>query len=1107
MKAHPTTPVRPLVAGQARGRAARIIFAAVMVLFCLGLVCSQAQPANDRFANRILLTGSNVVTTGSNVGATKEVGETNHVGLAGGASVWWKWTAPCSTNVTLSTAGSSFDTLLAVYTGPAIVALTPVASNNDDPSATDHTSTVIFKAISNQTYQIAVDGMGGATGWVQLLLTAQALNDRFANRLRLTGSNVVAIGSNAGATREVGEPDHAGIGSRASLWWEWTAPFSECFTISIAVSNSDTLLGVYTGSSVSALTEVARNDYYGGATNVTFSAISNQTYQIAVDTRYVTGSVRLQLQVAGPTQPVNDFFARRLVLTGTNLVATGSNVGATSEVGEPFGSDDPYYATGASVWWQWTAPSSDSFTISTAGSSFDTLLGVYTGSAVTALTEVASNDDDPAATDGTSKVTFSANANQTYQIAVDGYYDPSATGSVRLALSLSSQAQPVNDRFANRIRLTGSNVVANGSTVGADREPGEPKHAGQQGGASVWWEWTAPSSDSFTFSTAGSSFDTLLAVYTGSSVTALTEVVSNDEDPAAGSTSALTFSANANQTYQIAVEGYQGDSGSVQLQIGLCGQAQPVNDRFANRIVLTGTNVVATGTTVGATREPGEPTLAAVMRYAYNIYSYVSVWWEWTAPCTDNFTISTVGSNFPLALAVYTGSSVSALTEVAAAVYDPGAGVNTTRVVVNAISNQTYQIAVDVTQEHPDDTGSVQLLIQQGQPELVAWGVRDSYRNNSLGQVTLYPAYAPAGLSNVVAIATGERYSLALTAEGNVVAWGTLNVSDTPWGLIAYPAYVPDGLSNVVAIAAGGSHCLALTAGGRVVAWCPVSAIVNQTATNVPAGLNNVVAIAAGTVDYYSAYYLNPGRSTSLALTAAGRVVAWGEGGGTNVPAGLSNVVAIAAGGSHCLALTAAGRVVGWGDNSYGQTDVPAGLSNVVAIAAGGKHSLALTSEGRVVAWGDNYYGQTDVPAGLTNAVAIATGGDYRYSDSSYSLALTSEGRVVGWGGNYYGQTNVPKWLNGAVAIAAGGGSSSGHCLALTRQPAAPTPRLELSQGRFGLELRAQAAPGISCQLLRGSGLSGPWLPTQPVTCTNNVQLLCRPETTPPVQFFRLLRK
>jgi hypothetical protein len=210
----------------------------------------------------------------------------------------------------------------------------------------------------------------------------------------------------------------------------------------------------------------------------------------------------------------------------------------------------------------------------------------------------------------------------------------------------------------------------------------------------------------------------------------------------------------------------------------------------------------------------------------------------------------------------------------------------------------------------------------------------------------------------------------------------------------------------------------------------------------------------------------------------------------------LSNVVAIAAGGSHNLALTSEGRVVAWGDNGSGQTNVPSGLGNAVAISAGGYQSLALTSEGRVVTWGDDGSGQTNVSSGLSNVVAIAAG-------YNHSLALTSEGRVVGWGWNSFGQTDVPSGLSNVVAIAAGGSQN----LALLRQPTVPTPRLELSRGMSGLELQAHGVPGISCELLRASRLPGPWLPAEPVTFTNSIQLLRAPDASQPAQFFRLLRK
>jgi alpha-tubulin suppressor-like RCC1 family protein len=114
---------------------------------------------------------------------------------------------------------------------------------------------------------------------------------------------------------------------------------------------------------------------------------------------------------------------------------------------------------------------------------------------------------------------------------------------------------------------------------------------------------------------------------------------------------------------------------------------------------------------------------------------------------------------------------------------------------------------------------------------------------------------------------------------------------------------------------------------------------------------------------------------TPLAGHAAQEVAAWSWwnlSSNTNVPIGLSNVVAIAAGASHSVALTADGRVVAWGRGSA--TGVPTGLSNVVAIAAGNTHNVALMAEGRVVAWGCDDYGGTNLTSGLSNVVAIAAG-------------------------------------------------------------------------------------------------------------------------------------
>jgi hypothetical protein len=136
----------------------------------------------------------------------------------------------------------------------------------------------------------------------------------------------------------------------------------------------------------------------------------------------------------------------------------------------------------------------------------------------------------------------------------------------------------VNDNFANRITLSGSSITTTGTNVNATKETGEPKHAGNIGGKSVWWTWTAPASGTVTIDTTGSSFDTLLATYTGTSVSGLIAVTngSNDDNPAGGTTTSLVkFPVTAGTVYQIAVDGYNAASGNISLHINLA-MAAPV---------------------------------------------------------------------------------------------------------------------------------------------------------------------------------------------------------------------------------------------------------------------------------------------------------------------------------------------------------------------------------------------------------------------------------------------------------------------------------------------------------------------------------------------------
>lgn len=264
------------------------------------------------------------------------------------------------------------------------------------------------------------------------------------------------------------------------------------------------------------------------------------------------------LSSATAAAPANDAFGTAQRIDGPNGQLQGANAGATKELLEPNHAGEP---GGASVWYRWTAPKAGTVILDTDGSDFDTLLAVYTGLSVGLLGEAASNDDDIVSFPR-SRLVLPAAADTTYHIAVDGY--GGATGVIQLRWTLTT-GPPANDAFGDAMALSGSGDRRVTTNVLATKEAGEPAHAGRGGGASVWYRWTAPSRGIARFDTSGSDFDTLLAVYVGNAVGALLEVASNDDEPSIFPRSALMFETVAGTTYHIAVDGYDGAVGRIEL--------------------------------------------------------------------------------------------------------------------------------------------------------------------------------------------------------------------------------------------------------------------------------------------------------------------------------------------------------------------------------------------------------------------------------------------------------------------------------------------------------------------------------------------------------------
>jgi alpha-tubulin suppressor-like RCC1 family protein len=285
----------------------------------------------------------------------------------------------------------------------------------------------------------------------------------------------------------------------------------------------------------------------------------------------------------------------------------------------------------------------------------------------------------------------------------------------------------------------------------------------------------------------------------------------------------------------------------------------------------------------------------------------------------------------------------------------------------------------------------------------------------------------PPDLTNAVAVAAGQSFSLALRSDGTLRAWGMEGIStralsvlnppanDGSWSSYQRPFF--ESYDRIDEISAGTLHAVALkkrdsydtpktwawgiggngATGKDANGYYTYSGFTNTLGYSEGFGWRNVKAIAAGF--WYT-----------LVVREDGSVQAYGDVTNLAPPADLTNAIAVAAGFQHALAIRTNGTVVAWGNNLSGQTNVPAGLSGVIAVAGGRDHSLALRTNGTVVAWGGNAEGQASVPAGLTNVTAIAAG-DF------HSVALKSDGTVVAWGGNSSGQRNVPAALQPGTPV------------------------------------------------------------------------------------------
>ncbi len=278
----------------------------------LGVIVDDDPPGNDQFDNRTLISGSSATLTGFNANAGREPGEPSHAGNSSGKSVWWTWTAPMAGSITIDTLGSDFDTVLGVYTGASVSALTLVAS--DHGSGGWHNSQVTFEAAAGATYQIAVDGWNGSAGNI-------VLNLRLANgnplppaaRLRPDFWDVNGTVYSLLATNGV-----VYVGGS----FTYAAPSGRKVTaLDAYTSEADAEFPAIFGSSINVILEDGKGGWYigGNFSSVGGLALTNLAHILSDNT------------VDPAFHPHPDNTVRALVLAGDILYVAGDFLGISGE--------------------------------------------------------------------------------------------------------------------------------------------------------------------------------------------------------------------------------------------------------------------------------------------------------------------------------------------------------------------------------------------------------------------------------------------------------------------------------------------------------------------------------------------------------------------------------------------------------------------------------------------------------------------------------------------------------------------------------------------------------------------------------------------------------
>lgn len=378
----------------------------------------------------------------------------------------------------------------------------------------------------NLVVRVEAEGKAPVEIVLTYTLVPSPSNDDFRLATKVSPSGGQFITNNQFATKEEDEPSHGGFFfSDHSLWWSWSPAVSGPVILDTAGSGFDTILAVYEGNDLNSLREVDSVDNSGSrkAGYLNLNVIKGASYRIVVASHNDTssGTIRLRIQPNGVPDlmapvvkiqsPLSGLISsqQQIVIKGYSFDPEPSASGVQEVQLRVNGEISGGSAKGVSDW--------------------ETIAYLVPG------------------------------LNTIQAQAIDFAGNRSEISKVFVSYVLSD---PINDHLKNALVLEGLEGDIEGDSSNATKQFGEPFHAGNAGGRSVWYSYTPEVDGVLDVAVRRGRFDTLMAIYTGSKVTDIINVAANDDATPSSSGSRITQALQAGTPYWIVIDGFGGAGGN-----------------------------------------------------------------------------------------------------------------------------------------------------------------------------------------------------------------------------------------------------------------------------------------------------------------------------------------------------------------------------------------------------------------------------------------------------------------------------------------------------------------------------------------------------------------